>query len=332
MIIPAKIDQLFTNLEPYINLLKQQVDDRVFQYCMTQGLLYTSRCKTLDSLSEKIESGRYGRWSELDDLFGCVIVVPTLAQEAAVLEFLEGSFETIAVKRRNSTRKSPDVFRFDSTRYYGRLRRVEGIAHPDELYAIVFEAQVRTAFEHAWSAATHGLTYKSEMVDWKRLRLTAQLKAAVEQLDLLLLAFEESVGHVPESIWPEIQHRRAIISAFQDEVQRNALSPDHVPKDWSRFSENLYALLAAAHKCPRQQDMEGFVRGALELISAEVRKLGADRVPKSLSLFQVALGILSDRDYLGSPFKKTFALPVTDELRQFYPSVRGYQNVFVFEG
>jgi hypothetical protein len=36
------------------------------------------------------------------------------------------------------------------------------------------------------------LVYKSSEIDWKRLRLAAQIKANVEQLDTLILAFEQT--------------------------------------------------------------------------------------------------------------------------------------------
>jgi ppGpp synthetase/RelA/SpoT-type nucleotidyltranferase len=87
------------------------------------------------------------------------------------------------------------VFRFDCTRFIGRLRS------PDEntrspIYDIPFEVQIKSAFEHAWSATTHLLTYKSSEVNWSKLRLTAQLKAAVEQLDTLVLSFEDATKYI----------------------------------------------------------------------------------------------------------------------------------------
>jgi hypothetical protein len=115
------------------------------------------------------------------------------------LEFLERAFVTVRIKRRGSSNKAPEVFRFDTTRFIGKLRIPENISTDDPLYQIQFEVQVPSAFEHAWSVTTHALTYKGEHVEWNRFRLAAQLKAAVEQLDILILAFEETSSKISAS-------------------------------------------------------------------------------------------------------------------------------------
>jgi hypothetical protein len=99
-----------------------------------------------------------------------------------VIDFLGRAFNQVVVRGRNDTRKPPDVFRFEATRFIGMLHRPAGTDPKEPLFNLAFEVQVRSAFEHAWSVTTHELVYKSQSVDWKRMRLAAQLKAAVEQL------------------------------------------------------------------------------------------------------------------------------------------------------
>jgi hypothetical protein len=110
-----------------------------------------------DSVSEKIETGRFTRWSDLDDLFACCIVIPTLADEMGVLELLRGAFQQVEHRARASTRKDRSVFRFDSTRFIGTLWPIPNNEPAAGISDIRFEVQIRTAFEHAWSVTTHAM-------------------------------------------------------------------------------------------------------------------------------------------------------------------------------
>ena len=129
----------------------------------------------------------------------CKVVVPTAAHEPAVLEFLDAAFQRVELALRNSTNKYPDVFRFDSTRWRGRVQPLSGLLGPPGLEALMFEVQIQTVFEHAWTVVTHDLVYKADAIDWRRLRLAALLKAATEQLDLVVAGFEASLDFVPRS-------------------------------------------------------------------------------------------------------------------------------------
>ena len=180
--IPASVLQKHKYMRPYLDTLEQHVRDVVAGYCDRKGYAYAGRAKSSESLAEKIETGRFAKWSDLDDLFACTIVIPALTDEPEVLEFLKGAFMEARLRRRGSTRKDPAVFRFDTTRFIGRLRPSDIDRNP-VLTATSFEVQVRTAFEHAWSVTTHALTYKADQVDWRHQRLAAQLRSAIEQLD-----------------------------------------------------------------------------------------------------------------------------------------------------
>ena len=181
MIVPASVLQKHKYVRPYLEKLGQHVRDVVGGYCDRKGYAYAGRAKSSESLAEKIETGRYAKWSDLDDLFACTIVIPTLTDEPEVLEFLRQAFTEDRLERRGSTLKDPAVFRFDTTRFIGCLGPSEIERNP-VLATMKFEVQVRTAFEHAWSVTTHALTYKAGQVNWRHLRLAAQLRSAIEQL------------------------------------------------------------------------------------------------------------------------------------------------------
>lgn len=61
---------------------------------------------------------------------------------------------------------------------------------------------------------THALSYKTPVVTWERLRLASQLKAAVEQLDIMILGFEDAVLNIEVSKWPVVDAQRKIADTF----------------------------------------------------------------------------------------------------------------------
>lgn len=227
--IPSRTRRVHDDFIPDIELVQDRARSAILHFCEQNGFAYTGRMKESRSLSEKLESGRYNRWSEIDDLFACSIIVPNLTYEDKVLEFLCGCFDTKAIAKRGTTKKAPDQFRFDATRFRGNL---VAQGKRERIHSIIFEVQVRSAFEHAWSVATHDLTYKGQLADWRSLRLSAQIKAAVEQLDTLIVRFHEAASPIVEHDWQETRLRTKIHSLFHGAVQAGRIPPEHAPKDW----------------------------------------------------------------------------------------------------
>ena len=79
----------------------------------------------------------------------------------------------VLARNRGKTIKDPRVFRFDATRFVGRVGQQAGVSSDSLLSLVCFEVQIRAAFEHAWSVTTHKLSYKGPGIDWRRERLTA---------------------------------------------------------------------------------------------------------------------------------------------------------------
>ena len=86
MIVPVNIRQLFDDAFPYIVELDKRVTETVFSYCMREGFAFSARPKTIESVAEKIETGRFRRWVDVDDLFACTVVIPTLRDEKRVID------------------------------------------------------------------------------------------------------------------------------------------------------------------------------------------------------------------------------------------------------
>src|SRR5262245_37040831 len=122
MIVPSSVRRQFRDAEPDLKLVAEEVKQAVSAYCERSGYPYVGRLKAIDSLAEKLESGRYESWANIDDLFACAVVIPTLDKEPGVLDFLREAFEEVVTRGRHSTQKPPEAFRFEATRFIGRLR------------------------------------------------------------------------------------------------------------------------------------------------------------------------------------------------------------------
>jgi ppGpp synthetase/RelA/SpoT-type nucleotidyltranferase len=324
MIVPTSIRRKFALLDPTLEELEKRVRDTVGAYCYKSGFAYVGRRKTLESLAEKIETGRFASWSRLDDLYACAIIIPTLDHEESVLAFLAEAFSQIDMRKRGSTLKPPDAFRFDMTRFIARLRPTTPAESSEELFQTNFEIQVRSAFEHAWSVTTHAI-YKSHSVTWKTERLAAQLKAAVEQLDSLVRGLETSSQRLVEHEWPDVTLRTRIVERFSDLATRQLVPDILIPKDWSRFASNLHGLIKAG--TPNRNKLAARVETAINHVE---HTLTVAPVPFTLSLFQFVFAVISREGTLELPLKD-FSPLVTQELIEFCPEISRVDPVFLID-
>lgn len=327
MIVPKDLKQRFDSVAHLLPTVQSKVEAAVLIFCRRSGFGFLSRTKTLESVSEKVESGRFGRWSDINDLVACAIIIPTLADEDSVIRFLQSAFETKTLRRRGTGSKDPRVFRFDSTRFIGRLRFPEGdTSVVEDLRTLEFEVQVRSAFDHAWMVATHAFTYKGQSVAWKRLRLAAQLKAAAEQLDLLILDFARSADQIREQHWPEVAASKQIEEAFRGALARAEIPTELAPKDWTRFSTNLVGLIQSSLSSS-DESLLGGVKQALAVLREAIKSQDAKSFPRSISLAQYAFGVLSQADVLKPQLRRYVPL-ITPELLELFPKASAFEPRF----
>jgi hypothetical protein len=331
LIVPPEVQQFFAAISEYLAFVEQRVHETLATYCSKHQYAYLDRKKTLESLSEKVETGRIRSLTEIDDLFGATIIVPTHSHEPTVLAFLSATFDPVsAPKLRGSTRKSPEIFRFDETRFYGRLKIPEG---DPGLRSVTFEIQIRSAFEHAWHAVTHDLVYKNQVVDWRRTRLASQLKALVEQADLIAENFDSIATNVRPSEWEEIDAQVAVIEYFKEISSRGLLPEEFVPKDWSRLAQNVVALLRAAERSrtvPKR--LSGNLRDDTKLVlmsfSRYLDSIARERLPRSISLFQLVFGVLASEGLIKEDTR--YFVLVNDSLKLAFPATAQYEQHLEF--
>ena len=332
MIVPSSIRQRYDDWLPFLKRVELRVEETLGPFCRKNGFIFEGRIKAIESLAEKIESGRYSSWDGLDDLYACTVAVPLSADEKSVREFIDRSFAVISTKERGELWKPPDVFRYDSTRINAKLRTYPGIDSGVELsvHDILFEIQVKSLFDFAWSKTTHALTYKSNLVDWKRYRLAAHLKAAVEQADFLLVGFEQAAELVTEGKSPDIDDKAKIREVFFELVERGKIPSESVPRDWSRFVDNVYtAVQAFSGSRPSGRSGRPLDRceEACDVISKYFGEIQVDSIPRSLSLFQIVIGALSSsRKFTGKA--RQYFVPAEGEFDAIFPEAKLPGDVF----
>lgn len=329
MIIPREIRQKYSEHEGHLQIVAQRVRETLQAFCIKEGFVFDGRPKSLESLAEKIETGRFRSWTELDDLYACTVAVPLPVDEDIVIEYLESAFKLVAIKKRLGARKAPNVFRFDSTRFIGQLLAPAGLGEAEIIYAIRFEVQVKTLFELAWAKTTHALAYKSPRVDWRALRLAAALKASVEQMDLLLSDFQNAMKCIGEAPWREIDKKHSVQEFF---LQVQPKVPTEVwPKDLSRFIDNCYSLFEILQDAQQRKQRDrklDIYQDAFAQIFEFIEQQPGDRFPRSISIFQVVFGVLTKIYELPSDEEVWF--PITSEMESLFPHVGTIQRRFLF--
>jgi ppGpp synthetase/RelA/SpoT-type nucleotidyltranferase len=145
---------------------------------------YNSRVKSLESFAQKLETGRFNP-HRLEDFFACTLVVENKTAIFDAIELIK-TYCVIQYQRPKSfseTHKQPEVFSFDDLRLYVTMANLD-IAPRTPLNEIVFEVQIKTFLQHAWSIATHDLIYKGDSISWSKARLAFQIKAMLEHAEV----------------------------------------------------------------------------------------------------------------------------------------------------
>lgn len=308
-----------------VKSVKLCVSSTLQSFCSSNNYLFFDRIKSVESLSEKLEGGRVGQWSELEDLYACTIIVPTSAHEAAVLRKLDACFERVDLRSRDTVQKPPDVFRFDATRYYARLGDDLARTREPGIEGIKFEVQINTVFEFAWTRVTHDIVYKSGSADWSKQRLAAQLKAAVEQIETVINSFEQTASKVSQSSFAEIDTKAAIVSFFSQLFDDGLMPRGLEPASWRRFSDNVYALVRSYSR--NNHAVPAKIEELIQEISTALRGPTAAAPPASGSLFQFVLGHVASPASTGN--LDNFVVVPSEELQLY--GVHDVPKQFVFD-
>lgn len=240
MKVVESIRTVYDEARPIYSDLKSYVD-KYFLATKASCWHYESRLKELTSFALKAETGRFETISVLEDLFAASLVVENSASVAAALELIEARFEVVS--RRPSdpslTHKEPSSFVFDDCRLYVRLPE-DPERRPKGYVGLVFELQVKTFLQHAWSIATHDLMYKGEESCWATSRIAFQVKAMLEHAEL---SIAESASLANSDLLNKT-NRKTKTSTQLISFLKSVWPAEQLPTDLIRLSSNVAELIS----------------------------------------------------------------------------------------
>lgn len=242
MKIVQSIQELYNTNLPYFKIVKNKVDE-IVKSNKNDRWHYESRIKQVESFAMKVEMGRFDITEVFEDLFASTIVVKNLSEISAAENFISKHFN-IRFKRpksRNFTHKDSFSFPFDDLRLYVSLRDFETGELAPNLYEIIFEIQIKTFLQHAWSIATHDLIYKSDKINWSKERIAYQVKATLEHAEVTISGVEE-LSRISElkKENKEVKKVNQLISMIL-----NHWKPEDLPADRRRLAQNIIGFIEA---------------------------------------------------------------------------------------
>ena len=175
------VRDLHAELEKDAKLLEEHISERLDDYCKECCFGYHRRIKKVESFAEKIELGR----RDIEDFFAATIVVPKYDQIKDVNKFLESEYQLLYKKPEPKAWFEPHNFNFDSHRYYYKLKPTASNAK-FPFKDFIFEIQILTMLERAWSTIFHEYSYKSNDIEWAKERLSFQVKTLLKNADLII--------------------------------------------------------------------------------------------------------------------------------------------------
>jgi ppGpp synthetase/RelA/SpoT-type nucleotidyltranferase len=242
MKIVQSIQELYNTNLPYFKIVKSKVDE-IVKSNKNDRWHYESRIKQVESFAMKVEMGRFDKTEMFEDLFASTIVVKNLSEISLAENFISKQFN-IRFKRPQSinfTHKDSSSFPFDDLRLYVSLKDFDTGEFAPNLYEIVFEIQIKTFLQHAWSIATHDLIYKSDKINWAKERIAYQVKAALEHAEVTISGVEElsKISELKKEN-KEVKKVNQLISMIL-----NHWKPEDLPSDRRRLAQNIIGFIEA---------------------------------------------------------------------------------------
>ncbi|MNQ75519.1 hypothetical protein D3C85_903190 [compost metagenome] len=141
----------------------------------------------------------------------------------------------------NITHKESFAFPFDDLRLYVCIKDFQTGELAPNLYNFLFEVQIKSFLQHAWSIATHDLIYKSDKINWAKERVAYQVKAALEHAELTISGVEElsKLSEIAKEN-KEVKKVNQMISLIL-----NHWKLEDLPTDKRRLAQNIIAFIDA---------------------------------------------------------------------------------------
>lgn len=290
MKINQQIRNVYTSNSERYERLAKEVCEILKPKAEEAGWFFISRTKELKSFALKIETGRVRNPSQPEDFFACTIVVPTIARITDAEGLVLSHFELSERRPKDDaiTHKNPSEFVFDDLRLYV-TRRENSSGRNNDLVGILFEVQIKTVLQYAWSIATHDLIYKTNTVSWPKERIAFQVKAMLEHAEI---AIAEAANLSDSSAIAKQDSRTAHILKIISQLEQ-FWPVDALPDDRKRLAENILLVLKTV-------DVD--VDSLESILEAEKTRLGI--LPIDLSPYAFLIQALAQNNSID--FEKKF--------------------------
>ncbi|MBS9477422.1 RelA/SpoT domain-containing protein [Ancylobacter radicis] len=305
------LEQAYASSLKMIEIVEGQAKEALSDFCNSRSYILVNRLKNVDSVRDKIETGRYSSFLMIDDLIAFSIIIDTSAQTKDVISYLRKAFKVKSIKS-GKTLIDERTFDFDCPRVYCSLN--SNHYNGTGLNEIIFEIQIRTILQHAWSKITHPVVYKGHQFDPRASRLAAELMAHIEKIDRTFSRFKTESRNV------KYVGRYAAIASSRitqkiDELIYDGVIPSEMrPKNGKRLGENIYNSLIEKNR----------IDAAIGVIDNFYRSLGS-KFPRSVSLYQLAIVALYNAKLLDLKSNKK-RYYVSSELTSLYPQIEKIRN------
>ena len=275
MKIAKELRDIYSENVAKFKRLSEEVEAVLKPLAEAEKWFFVSRVKGLESFALKMEAGRSAKAEQMEDFFGCTLIVPTVPDISMAEEIVRSRF-SVHERRPASddvTHKASSNFVFDDLRMYVS-RRPSSSGKNEDLVGVVFEVQIKTVLQYAWAIATHDLIYKTNEASWPRERIAYQVKAMLEHAELAIA--ETGPLSIADSLAK--QDRRTADAEKVMGVMSEVWSEEALPVDLKRLAETVRNIL-------RSVDLEASQFS--EIIDSEVRRTGALSVDLSPYAFSV---------------------------------------------
>jgi ppGpp synthetase/RelA/SpoT-type nucleotidyltranferase len=240
MKIPLSVRNAY--LEQYENYEKLQREvDALILSLKSPRWHYESRVKSEEGFALKLETGRAAP-DKLEDFFACTLVVENQSRIKPATDLVLSHFP-LKYRRPNTddfTHKSSESFPFDDLRLYVEYKD-DPTVKPTGLNGILFEFQIKTFLQHAWSIATHDLTYKSDTISWAKARIAYQIKAMLEHAEVSIETAENL------ALTPDLAKSDSSTKAISEAIElcKGLWAITALPEDIVRLARNVSSLCKA---------------------------------------------------------------------------------------
>ena len=279
MKIVKYIRDIYQEHKPLYHELETEVKENLKPRVEEKNWFFISRIKALESFALKIETGRVAKPTKLEDFFACTIIVPTTVDicQAKKMVLCIYKFHSRRPTNDSNTHKGSSDFVFDDLRLYvmqGALTSGKN----QQLNEIVFEVQIKTILQYAWSIATHDLIYKSDTINWPRERIAFQVKAMLEHAEVTITKTDllKDAPNVAKT------NPRTDDVCFIIKHLNQIWTSEQLPQDIKRLAETIFEVL---HSC--ELDVKMFPR----IIETEKHRLSS--IPLNLSPYALTIQALA---------------------------------------